>query len=83
MVVFPLAVVPLVVSQERSIRLVDEAMRRDRMLALVAPLPGAPEQPGPEHLHRMGTAAVIHQPPAATTTNTTASSDVVGLSRQS
>src|SRR3954469_9669217 len=61
MVVFPLAVVPLVVGQERSIRLVDEAMRHDRMLALVAPLPDAPEQPGPEQVHRIGTAAVIHQ----------------------
>jgi ATP-dependent Lon protease len=61
MVVFPLAVVPLSVGQERSIRLVDDAMQRDRMLTLVASRPEAPEAPLPEHLYRVGTAAMIHQ----------------------
>src|SRR3954471_23774810 len=64
MVVFPLAVVPLAVGQERSIRLVDDAMRRDRMLVLLPPLPDAPDPPDPpdpEHLAKVGTAAIIHQ----------------------
>jgi ATP-dependent Lon protease len=60
-VVFPLAVVPLVVGQERSVQVVDDVMRGDRLLVLVAPRPDAPDPPGPDDLHRIGTAAVIHQ----------------------
>jgi ATP-dependent Lon protease len=60
-VIFPNAVIPLLVGQERSVRLVDEIMRRDRLVALVAPRPDAPDQPGPEDLHRVGTAAMVHQ----------------------
>ncbi|MCC6179599.1 MAG: endopeptidase La [Chloroflexi bacterium] len=60
-VVFPLAVVPLLVGQERSIRLIDDVMRGDRMLALVAQRPDSPEQAGPDHLYSVGTAGVIHQ----------------------
>src|SRR5687767_13502627 len=44
-VVFPLAVIPLLVGQERSVRLVDDVMRKDRMVALVAQRPEAPDQP--------------------------------------
>jgi len=60
-VIFPLAVVPLLVGQERSIRLIDDVMRGDRMVALVAQRPDAPEQPGPADLYEVGTAGVIHQ----------------------
>ncbi|MEX0786689.1 MAG: LON peptidase substrate-binding domain-containing protein, partial [Dehalococcoidia bacterium] len=60
-VVFPLAVVPLTVGQERSIQLIDDAMRGNRMLALVAQRGDEPEQAGPEDLHPIGTAAIIHQ----------------------
>ncbi|MBW3632750.1 MAG: endopeptidase La, partial [Chloroflexi bacterium] len=60
-VVFPLAVVPLNVGQERSIRLVDDAMRGNRMLALVAQRGDEPEQAGPDDLYPIGTAAIIHQ----------------------
>ena len=55
-VVFPLAVVPLIVGQERSIRLIDDVMRGDRLVALVARR-RTPETPGPDDLHRIGTAA--------------------------
>jgi ATP-dependent Lon protease len=61
LVVFPLVVVPIVVTQERSRRLIDDVMGRDRMLVVVAPRPDAPEQPGPDDLHQIGTVAVIHQ----------------------
>jgi ATP-dependent Lon protease len=61
MVLFPMAIAPLVVGQPRSVRLVDDVMRGDRMLALVAHQVEGVEQPGPEHLPRMGTAAIIHQ----------------------
>jgi ATP-dependent Lon protease len=60
-VVFPTAVVPLVVAQERSIRLIDDIMHRDRLVALVAPRPGAADPPGPDDLHRVGTVAMVHQ----------------------
>ena len=60
-VVFPLAVVPLLVGQERSIKLIDEVMRGDRLVALVAQTPDSPELAGPDDLHRIGTAGVIHQ----------------------
>jgi ATP-dependent Lon protease len=60
-VIFPQAVVPLTVGQPRSIQLVDEAMRGNRMLALVAQRGDEPEVPGPDDLYRIGTAAIIHQ----------------------
>ncbi len=60
-VVFPLALVPLAVGQERSIRLVDDVMRGDRMLALVTQRSPDVETAGPADLHDIGTAAVIHQ----------------------
>jgi ATP-dependent Lon protease len=60
-VIFPLVVAPLTVGQERSVRLVDEVMRGDRMLVVVATRPGAPETPGPQDLHQVGTAAMVHQ----------------------
>ncbi len=40
--------------------MVDDAMRGNRMLALVAQR-GEVEQPGPDDLQRIGTAAIIHQ----------------------
>jgi ATP-dependent Lon protease len=60
-VIFPLAVVPLLVGQERSIKLIDDVMRGDRLVALVAQKTDTPEQAGPEHIHEIGTAGVIHQ----------------------
>src|SRR4051812_22349495 len=65
-VIFPLVVVPIVVTQERSRRLIDDVMGRDRMLVVVSPRPGAPEQPGRDDLHEIGTVAVIHQMMRAT-----------------
>jgi ATP-dependent Lon protease len=60
-VIFPQAVVPLTIGQPRSIQLVDEAMRGNRMLALVAQRSEDAELPGPDDLYRVGTAAIIHQ----------------------
>jgi ATP-dependent Lon protease len=60
-VIFPFIVAPLSVGQERSVRLVDDVMRHDRMVAVVASHAGAPEAPGPDELHRIGTAATILQ----------------------
>ena len=59
-VIFPLSVVPMQVGQQRSIQLVDDVMRRERLLVLVSQH-GDKEQPSPDDLHRVGTAAIIHQ----------------------
>jgi ATP-dependent Lon protease len=60
-VIFPLAVVPLLVGQERSVRLIDDVMRGDRLVALVAQKSDTPELAGPDDVHEIGTAGVIHQ----------------------
>ena len=60
-VIFPFVVAPLTVGQERSVRVIDDVMRRDRLIAVVASHAGAPETPGPDELHRVGTAATILQ----------------------
>jgi ATP-dependent Lon protease len=60
-VVFPLTAAPLVVGQPRSVRLVDDVMRGNRLLALVAQREPTPEPATPDVLHRIGTAAMIHQ----------------------
>jgi ATP-dependent Lon protease len=59
-VVFPFAVVPLAVGQPRSVRLVDEVMRRDRRLVFAAQSVEDVELAGPEQVHRVGTIGVIH-----------------------
>jgi ATP-dependent Lon protease len=59
--VLPLAAVPLAVGQPRSVRLVDDVMRGNRLLALTAQRDPQVEAPGPDELHRIGTMAVIHQ----------------------
>jgi ATP-dependent Lon protease len=60
MVVFPLSVLPLQVGQPRSIQLVDDIMRRERLLVLAAQRTDA-DQPTPEDIDRVGTAAIVHQ----------------------
>ena len=60
-VVFPMAVTPLLVGQPRSVQLIDDVMRQERLLALVAQRGEGKELPGPDDIHRVGTAAVIHQ----------------------
>ena len=60
-VLFPLAVMPISVGQERSLRLVDDVMKTSRVIGLVAQRRQQGGPPGPEDLYRLGTAAVIHQ----------------------
>jgi ATP-dependent Lon protease len=60
-VVFPLTAAPLAVGQPRSVRLVDDVMRGNRLLALVAQREAKVEPAGPEDLHRVGTVGMIHQ----------------------
>jgi ATP-dependent Lon protease len=61
-VVFPQSVSPLAIGQERSVKLVDDVVAGDRMLALVTVREGTEaEQPGWDDLHEVGTAAVVHK----------------------
>jgi len=60
-VVLPLTAVPLAVGQPRSVRLVDDVMRGNRLLALVAQRDPKAEASAPEDLHGIGTVGMIHQ----------------------
>jgi ATP-dependent Lon protease len=60
-VVYPLTVVPLTVGQPRSIKLIDEAVVGQRIIGLVASRNPELENPGPEDLYPVGTAAAVHR----------------------
>jgi ATP-dependent Lon protease len=60
-VVFPDSVLPLAIGQERSVRLVDDVVSGDRLLALVAAKDREVEQPGWDDLYEIGTAAVVQK----------------------
>ena len=61
-VVFPEAVAPLAVGEERSIRLIDEVLNGpDRLLALVVSRDPEVSAPGPDQLHEIGTVAVVQR----------------------
>jgi len=57
MVVLPLAVMPLMVGQPRSVQLINDIMRQERLLVLVAQRTDH-DQPGPDDLYKVGTAAI-------------------------
>src|SRR5512142_1406272 len=58
-VIFPFMIVPLYVSRERSIKAVDHALADNRMILLAAQKEQEDEEPGPDDIHAVGTAAVI------------------------
>src|SRR6266851_3933298 len=58
-VVYPFAVQPLGVGQERSIRLIDDVMQGNRMVVLVAQKSADIEQAGPDDIFTIGTASRI------------------------
>ncbi|HEX7735639.1 MAG TPA: endopeptidase La [Ktedonobacteraceae bacterium] len=58
-VVYPFAVQPLGVGQERSIRLIDDVMRGNRLVVLVAQKSAETEQAGPDDIFTVGTVARI------------------------
>ncbi len=60
-VVLPLTAMPLAVGQPRSLRLIDDVMRGNRLLALAAQREAKTEAAEPEDLYRVGTVGVIHQ----------------------
>ncbi|MEE8581631.1 MAG: endopeptidase La [Myxococcota bacterium] len=58
-VVFPYMILPLFIARESSIAAVEDALARDRMLLLVAQRDPAIQEPDPDDLYRVGTAAMI------------------------
>ena len=58
-VIYPFAVQPLGVGQERSIHLIDEVMRGNRLVVLVAQKSADIEQAGPDDIFRIGTVSRI------------------------
>jgi ATP-dependent Lon protease len=60
-IVYPYAALPLMVGQPRSVQMVDDAMRGNRMVALAAQIDPAIENARPDQVRRVGTAARILQ----------------------
>jgi len=58
-VIFPYMILPLFIGREKSIRAVDEALSRDRLILLVAQKDAEAEDPDSEEIYPMGTVAVI------------------------
>ena len=58
-VVFPYMVLPLFVSQEKSIKSLEEALSKDRLIFLVAQKNISEEEPSTKDLYRVGTVALI------------------------
>src|SRR5437588_12935060 len=60
-VVFPDSMTPLAIGQERSVKLVEDAVSGERALALIAVRNADVEIPDWDDLHEVGTAARIHK----------------------
>ena len=58
-VTFPETLTPLAVGQERSIKLVDDVLGANRMLAMVAARDPEDEEPGPDGLHDIGVVGIV------------------------
>ena len=58
-VIFPYMVLPLSVSREKSIKALEEALSKDRLIFLVAQKTGTEEDPSMKDLYRVGTVALI------------------------
>ena len=60
-VVYPMMWLPLTVGQPRSIRLVDQAVLENRIIGLVASKVPEKDEPSPEEVYDVGTAAIVHR----------------------
>src|SRR6266487_3358483 len=60
-VVFPQAVAPLAIGQERSVKLVDEVVSGNGLVALVTARNTEAEAAGWDDLYEIGTAAIVHK----------------------
>ncbi|HVW90513.1 MAG TPA: LON peptidase substrate-binding domain-containing protein, partial [Gaiellaceae bacterium] len=60
-VVFPQSMTPLAIGQERSVRLIDDVVAGDRMLALVTSRDSSLDAPGFDDIYDVGTVAIVHK----------------------
>ncbi len=60
-VVFPETVTPLAVGQERSVKLIDDVLHKDKIVGLVSIKHKEVELAGPDDVYQVGTAAIIHK----------------------
>jgi ATP-dependent Lon protease len=60
-VVFPQSMTPLAIGQERSVRLIDDVVAGDRLLALVTSRDGDVDEPGFDQIYEVGTVALVHK----------------------
>ena len=58
-VLFPGVVIPITVGRDRSIRLINEAHKKDKIIGVVAQKDAQIEEPNREDLHQVGTVASI------------------------
>ena len=59
LVVFPFLMMPLLIGRKRTVKLVDEALAKDRLVVLATQKNAELEEPGPDDLHRVGVGASI------------------------
>jgi len=60
-VVFPQSMTPLAIGQERSVKLIDDVVAGDRLVALVTARDSSIESPGWDDIYEIGTVAIIHK----------------------
>jgi ATP-dependent Lon protease len=60
-VVFPQSMTPLAIGQERSVRLIDDVVAGDRLLALVTAKDASLEAPSWDDIYEVGTVALVHK----------------------
>ncbi len=60
-VVFPHMIVPLFVGREKSVKALEEVMRDDKQILLVAQKNAAEDDPTPDDIHRVGTIGSVLQ----------------------
>ena len=60
-VVFPQSMSPLAIGQERSVRLIDDVVAGDRLLALITAKDSSLESPGWDDIYGIGTVALVHK----------------------
>ncbi len=60
-VVFPQSMSPLAIGQERSVRLIDDVVAGDRLLALITAKDATLDSPSWEDIYDVGTVALVHK----------------------
>jgi len=60
-VVFPHMIVPLFVGRDKSVRALEDVMKEDKQILLVAQKDAAVDDPAPEDIHTVGTIGAVLQ----------------------